>query len=148
MKRSFPRYAFLAAALWISITAIGGAVSPNVVVSQVYGGGGNAGATYTHDYIELFNRGSEPAPFSREQVRERKRGARRPAGPGPCWGGACVPRCRLMSPALPRGRERASTGGTVGVPSVGCELVVPSVQRSAPFRYQMNRRRRMRIRLD
>lgn len=26
-----------------------------VVISQVYGGGGNAGATYTNDFIELFN---------------------------------------------------------------------------------------------
>ena len=34
------------------------AVSPDVVISQVYGGGGNAGATYTHDFIELYNRGS------------------------------------------------------------------------------------------
>ncbi|MCA1780846.1 MAG: ExeM/NucH family extracellular endonuclease [Dermatophilaceae bacterium] len=34
------------------------AVSPNLVVSQVYGGGGNSGAPYTHDFIELFNRGS------------------------------------------------------------------------------------------
>ncbi|HEX9550414.1 MAG TPA: ExeM/NucH family extracellular endonuclease, partial [Candidatus Limnocylindrales bacterium] len=34
------------------------AVSPNVVISQVYGGGGNSGATYTHDFIELFNRGT------------------------------------------------------------------------------------------
>ncbi|MGH3077008.1 MAG: lamin tail domain-containing protein, partial [Gaiellaceae bacterium] len=34
------------------------AVSPNVVVSQVYGGGGNAGAPFTHDFVELFNRGS------------------------------------------------------------------------------------------
>lgn len=30
-----------------------------VVISQVYGGGGNTGATYTHDYVELFNRGTE-----------------------------------------------------------------------------------------
>ncbi len=29
-----------------------------VVVSQLYGGGGNSGATYTHDFIELYNRGS------------------------------------------------------------------------------------------
>src|ERR1044072_7618446 len=35
-----------------------GVVSPNVVISQVYGGGGNAGATFTHDFIELFNRGN------------------------------------------------------------------------------------------
>src|SRR4051812_9205752 len=34
------------------------AVSANIVVSQVYGGGGNAGATYTNDFIELFNRGA------------------------------------------------------------------------------------------
>jgi predicted extracellular nuclease len=34
------------------------AVSPDVVISQVYGGGGNTGATYTHDFVELFNRGT------------------------------------------------------------------------------------------
>lgn len=27
-------------------------------ISQVYGGGGNSGATYTHDFIELFNAGT------------------------------------------------------------------------------------------
>jgi predicted extracellular nuclease len=27
-------------------------------ISQVYGGGGNSGATYTHDFIELFNSGT------------------------------------------------------------------------------------------
>ena len=30
----------------------------NVVVSQVFAGGGNAGATYTNDFVELFNRGA------------------------------------------------------------------------------------------
>ena len=34
------------------------AVSPDVVISQVYGGGGNSGAPYTNDFIELFNRGT------------------------------------------------------------------------------------------
>ncbi|MGV1011535.1 MAG: T9SS type A sorting domain-containing protein [Flavobacterium sp.] len=29
-----------------------------VVISQIYGGGGNTGATYTNDFIELFNRGT------------------------------------------------------------------------------------------
>ncbi len=29
-----------------------------IVISQVYGGGGNSGATYTNDFIELFNRGN------------------------------------------------------------------------------------------
>ena len=34
------------------------AVSTSIVISQVYGGGGNSGATYTNDFIELYNLGS------------------------------------------------------------------------------------------
>ncbi len=34
------------------------AISNTVVISQVYGGGGNSGAPLTNDYIELFNRGT------------------------------------------------------------------------------------------
>jgi len=32
--------------------------SPDLVVSQVFAGGGNAGASFANDYVELFNRGS------------------------------------------------------------------------------------------
>jgi Ca2+-binding RTX toxin-like protein len=35
------------------------APSPNIVISQVYGGGGNVGATYQNDFVELFNRGTD-----------------------------------------------------------------------------------------
>ncbi|MDO9302541.1 MAG: ExeM/NucH family extracellular endonuclease [Anaerolineales bacterium] len=34
------------------------AVSLDIVISQVYGGGGNTGATYKNDFIELYNRGT------------------------------------------------------------------------------------------
>jgi ribosomal protein L35AE/L33A len=36
----------------------------NLVISQVYGGGGNSGATYTHDFVEVFNRGTTTVDFS------------------------------------------------------------------------------------
>jgi uncharacterized protein (TIGR03437 family) len=36
----------------------------NLVISQVYGGGGNASATYTNDFIEIFNRGTTIVDFS------------------------------------------------------------------------------------
>jgi hypothetical protein len=42
-------------------TAVAQATMPyanNLRISQVYGGGGNTGATYTHDFIEIFNSGS------------------------------------------------------------------------------------------
>lgn len=31
------------------------AVSSGLVISQVYGGGGNSGAPYTHDFVEIYN---------------------------------------------------------------------------------------------
>ncbi|MCX7784279.1 MAG: lamin tail domain-containing protein, partial [Meiothermus sp.] len=40
------------------------AISDGVVISQVYGGGGNSGAPYTHDFVELFNRGTTPVSLN------------------------------------------------------------------------------------
>ncbi|RZL00976.1 MAG: ExeM/NucH family extracellular endonuclease [Rubrivivax sp.] len=40
------------------------ASTSGVVISQVYGGGGNNGATYTHDFIELFNAGTAPVSLN------------------------------------------------------------------------------------
>lgn len=36
-------------------TALATPAGDNVVINEVYGGGGNSGATYTHDFIELYN---------------------------------------------------------------------------------------------
>jgi predicted extracellular nuclease len=48
----------LAAALFASLSTLAAPVhaAGNVVISQVYGGGGNSGATIKNDYIELYNR--------------------------------------------------------------------------------------------
>ncbi|MGZ8190400.1 MAG: ExeM/NucH family extracellular endonuclease [Methylococcaceae bacterium] len=40
------------------------AIIPDVVISQVYGGGNNTGATYKNDYVELFNRGGSPVSLN------------------------------------------------------------------------------------
>ncbi|HEY4354790.1 MAG TPA: Ig-like domain repeat protein [Acidobacteriaceae bacterium] len=53
----FPR--FLALFLFlISVPSAMWAVSKTVVISQLYGAGGNTGASYNADYIELFNLGT------------------------------------------------------------------------------------------
>jgi predicted extracellular nuclease len=65
------RVALLGATL-AALVAVGGAagrpdggaaaaVSPSLVISQVYGAGGNNGAAYQNDFVELFNRGAAPA---------------------------------------------------------------------------------------
>ena len=61
VRRLLPAFALPAFALFFLALP---AAQAQVVISQVYGGGGNSGATYTNDYVELFNRGSEPASLS------------------------------------------------------------------------------------
>ncbi len=43
---------------------VGHASSSGLVVSQVYAGGGNSGASYTNDFVELFNGGSSAADLT------------------------------------------------------------------------------------
>src|SRR5919199_2572166 len=50
----------VAVACLLGLASPAGAVSSTIVVSQVYGGGGNAGATYKNDFIELYNRSAAP----------------------------------------------------------------------------------------
>ena len=63
MNISF-RFAVLGAALLFVLTEQPRAVSAGLVISQVYGAGGNSGATYTHDYVELYNRSGSPISLS------------------------------------------------------------------------------------
>jgi len=48
----------LASNTGFSFTTEASPVTSDVVISQVYAGGGNTGATYQNDYVELFNRGN------------------------------------------------------------------------------------------
>src|SRR5438067_3535957 len=50
----------VAVACLLGLARPAGAVSSTIVVSQVYGGGGNSGATYKNDFIELYNRSAAP----------------------------------------------------------------------------------------
>ena len=57
--------AFIALAFAVLSVAGGSqaAGSATLVISQIYGGGGNSGAQFTNDYIEIFNRGSTDVPL-------------------------------------------------------------------------------------
>src|SRR5260370_22544740 len=60
MRKSLTTFA-IAVAIAVAISATlhhVSAVSNDIVISQVYGGGGNVGAPVKNDFIELFNRGT------------------------------------------------------------------------------------------
>lgn len=50
----FPQFVF------ILTLALAGPAAADIRIAQVYGGGGNAGAPFDRDFVELFNAGSEP----------------------------------------------------------------------------------------
>ena len=64
MRRSAHWTLLLAAALSLLAAPIASGASPDIVVSQVYAGGGNSGATYASDFVELFNRGGSTVDLS------------------------------------------------------------------------------------
>ena len=65
MTKAFSKVFSLALILALVLSALPGvsvrqaqALSADIVISQVYGGGGNTGGIYTNDFVELFNRGT------------------------------------------------------------------------------------------
>ncbi len=81
-----------------------------VVISQVYGGGGNSGATYTNDFVELFNRGATPVSLDGWSIQYLSA-----AGAG-TWS------TTALSGTIEPGRyyliqEAAGAGGTTGLPT-------------------------------
>src|SRR6266536_2010484 len=70
----FAGLALAAAVLWAPAPA-SAAPSSGIVVNEVYGGGGNSGATYTNDFIELTNRSSSPVSVDGWSVQYQSGGA-------------------------------------------------------------------------
>lgn len=60
MKKQFGLRLVAAAAMLACLPATAG----NVVISQIYAGGGNSQATYANDYVELFNRSAQDVNLS------------------------------------------------------------------------------------
>ena len=82
---------------------------PKLVISQVYGGGGNSGATYKNDFIELFNAGTTPVSVGGWSVQYA-------SASGTSW------QVTLLSGSVPPGRyylvqEAQGAGGTMNLPA-------------------------------
>ena len=64
MRPNWTRRALAALLLCFAV----GTAHAQVVISQLYGGGGNSGAPYNADYIELFNRGNAAVSLGGKSV--------------------------------------------------------------------------------
>ncbi|MFD8946727.1 endonuclease/exonuclease/phosphatase family protein [Streptomyces californicus] len=103
----------VAAALAVTaLPAAHAAPSATAVISEVYGGGGNSGATLTRDFVELANAGSAPFEVGGLSVQYL---------PGSPSAGSQWQVSALTGSIAPGGRylvaQAAGTGGTVALPT-------------------------------
>ncbi len=83
--------------------------SATLVISQIYGGGGNSGAKYKNDFIEIFNRGATAVSVAGWSVQYA-------SATGSSWS------VTALSGTIQPGHyylveEAAGTGGTTGLPT-------------------------------
>jgi predicted extracellular nuclease len=87
------------------------AVQPNnVVISQVYGGGGNSGATYKNDFIEIFNPTANTLSVAGYSVQYA-------SSTGNSYQVTALPAVSLAPGEYLLVQEAAGAGGTVSLPA-------------------------------
>jgi predicted extracellular nuclease len=99
---------FVAAAALIAAPTF--AISPNIVISQVYGGGGNTGATLRNDFIELFNRGTTSVNVNGWSVQYA-------AATGTAWSVTNLTNITIPAGGYYLVQQQAGAGGTVNLPT-------------------------------
>ena len=94
------------------VTPATAAPSTDLVIGEVYGGGGNSGATLTSDFIELTNLGPQPVSLSGWSVQYL------PGSPSSTTGWQTTPLTGSLAPgARYLVAEGTGSGGTVALPT-------------------------------
>jgi len=94
------------------------ALSSTIVISQVYGGGGNAGATLRNDFIELFNRGTTPVSLAGWSVQYA-------SATGTSWQKTDLTAVTLQPGQYYLVQEAQGTGGTTNLPTPDATGTIP-----------------------
>lgn len=81
-----------------------------VVISQVYGGGGNSGAIYKNDFIEVFNAGGAPVSLAGWSVQYA-------STTGTSWAVTNLPSFNLQPGQYLLVQQAAGAGGTTNLPT-------------------------------
>jgi hypothetical protein len=103
-----------------ALAALPVAAQGQVVISQIYGGGGNSGSTYTNDFIELFNKGNTVVDLTGWSVQYHS------ATTDGVWSNSGVPTVLSNPASSPSGlqpgqyyliQESLGAGGTTALPT-------------------------------
>jgi Big-like domain-containing protein/lamin tail-like protein len=98
----------------ISLTVLSPPPPTTIKISQVYGGGGNSGATYTNDFIEIFNQGPDPINVTNWSVQYSSATTSTWTATALCGSGQT---CVIAPGHYYLVQESQGAGGTTGLPT-------------------------------
>lgn len=87
------------------------AASADIVISEVYGGGGNSGATWKNDFVELYNRSNAPVDVSGWLVQYYSAAGTAPSSGTATLSGSVAPKHTYLV------QMAAGAGGTTPLPA-------------------------------
>ena len=88
------------------------------MISQLYGGGGNAGSTFRNDFIELFNRGASPVNVNGWSVQYA-------AAAGSSWQVTNLTNVTIQPGQYYLVQEAIGAGGTTNLPTPDATGAIP-----------------------
>lgn len=94
----------------LALSSLAHASTSGVVISQVYGGGGNSGATWKNDFVELFNAGTSAVNLNGWSVQYAAAG-------GTSWNVTTLGNVTLQAGQYFLVQQAAGTGGTTALPT-------------------------------
>lgn len=94
------------------------AFAAGLVISQIYGGGGNSGATLKYDFVELFNAGSSPLSLAGWSVQYA-------AATGTAWQVTPLTNVTLQAGQYYLVQEAQGAGGTTSLPTPDVSGTIP-----------------------
>lgn len=118
LSKMFSVFVVLALVMMALPTQSAQAISSDIVISQVYGGGGNSGATLKNDFIELFNRGTAPVSVNGWSIQYA-------SSAGTTWQKTNLPNVILAPGQYLLVQEAQGSGGTVNLPAPDATGTIP-----------------------
>jgi predicted extracellular nuclease len=94
----------------LCLLSLAATAAPKLVISQVYGGGGNAGAPYRNDFIEIFNRDTMPVSLNGWSVQYASAASAN-------WSVTPLPDLTLQPGQYLLVQEAMGTGGAASLPA-------------------------------
>ena len=101
----------------LAVAAIANLASAQIVINEIYGGGGNSGATLKNDFVELYNKGAQPVTLTGAYLQYTSTTGTFGSTTNPLYNKLALPNITLQPGQYYLIQLAAGNGGSVNLPT-------------------------------